>query len=179
MIWILLIILLVILVFAIVAVTAIYQSSNKQYHRSDIHFSGGANTDTGQMTSDNNYFKGISGELEDTIPISNSARNGRPSDKISQNITIRNLNDSSVANLKINDYLIIGRNDGEKVFKVSNDNTVSKKHCKLYYEVNNLYLCDLNSSNYTYLNKKRLTKPEICKSGDIIKVGKTYLKIEF
>ncbi|MCI6616521.1 FHA domain-containing protein [Ruminococcus sp.] len=179
MIWILLIILLVILVFAIVAVTAIYQSSNKQYHRSDIHFSGGANTDTGQMTSDNNYFKGISGELEDTIPISNSARSGRPSGKLSQNITIRNLNDSSVANLKINDYLIIGRNDGEKVFKVSNDNTVSKKHCKLYYEVNNLYLCDLNSSNYTYLNKKRLTKPEICKSGDIIKVGKTYLKIEF
>lgn len=176
---ILLIILLVILIFAIITVIVIYKSSNKQYHRSDIHFSGGADIDTGKMTSDNNYFKGISGELEDTISINNYSRIRKTSGELSKSITISNLNNSSVSNLRINDYLIIGRSDGKNVFKITNDNTISQKHCKLYYEMNNLYLCDLNSSNHTYLNKKRLTKPEICKSGDIIKIGKTYLKIEF
>lgn len=70
-------------------------------------------------------------------------------------------------------------NTDYKIFIDKKDFNIKKSFCKLYYEMNNLYLCDLNSSNYTYLNKKRLTKPEICKSGDIIKVGKTYLKIEF
>ena len=69
MLLILLIILLVILVVAIVVFIIMYRSSNRQQYRNDVYFSGGANMDTGQISSDNNYFKGVLTELDDTVVV--------------------------------------------------------------------------------------------------------------
>ncbi len=177
MLLVLLIIFAVILVFAIVAMFVIYRLSNSRKYKSEVHFLGGASTDTGQISRDNNYFKGISSQLDETTVVGTSdfAKN-----KKTKNIKIRisNLNNSSVDDLLITDYLIFGRISGEKRYSITNDGAVSKEHCKLYVYNDSLCLCDLNSSNHTYINGKIINEAVFYKSGDLIKMGNTFIKVE-
>lgn len=177
MLLILLIILLVILVFAIVAFIIIYRSSNRQQYRNDVYFSGGANMDTGQISKDNNSFKGVSTELYDTVFIESPSVN-REHRKNGISVIISNLNTSDVFQVIISDYLIFGRVRDEKTYCINNDNAISKNHCKLYVNTGHLYICDLGSSNHTYVNNKRINEAVLCKSGDLIKLGNTFIKIE-
>lgn len=177
MLLILLIILLVILLFAIVAFIIIFRSTNRHQYRNDVYFSGGANMDTGQISSDNNYFKGVSSELYDTIAIGMENVN-RECKADGIGVIISNLNTSEVSEVTISDYLIFGRVSGEKIYCISNDGAVSKNHCKLYIDTGHLYISDLCSSNHTYVNGTRINEDVLCKSGDLIKLGNTFIKIE-
>lgn len=177
MLLILLIILLVILVVAIVVFIIMYRSSNRQQYRNDVYFSGGANMDTGQISSDNNYFKGVSTELDDTVVVGMGNVN-RERKAHGIRVIISNLNTSDVCELTITDYLIFGRGSGEKMYCISNDGAVSKNHCKLYIDTGHLYVCDLCSSNHTYVNNARINEAILCKSGDLLKLGNTFIKLE-
>jgi len=55
------------------------------------------------------------------------------------------------------------------------DDSVSKKHCELLYENEELYISDLGSSNGTYVNGQRIIRVKL-KDNDKVKIGfKTYI----
>jgi len=175
MLWGLLVALLVILVVAVVIILFVWRGSNKQGYKDEVFFWGGANADTGQISTDNNYFKGVSDELSRTTVVSENLRSDSYKSFV---FVINNLNTNQQTKVRITDELIIGRVDGEKVFCIKNDNAVSKQHCKFYLYLEKLYVSDLNSSNHTFVNNKRITEPVLCKNGDVVKIGNTFLKIE-
>jgi serine protease Do len=51
------------------------------------------------------------------------------------------------------------------------DETISRQHCRIYFENSNYYISDLGSKNGTFVNGKKILK-EILRNADIIKVGK-------
>lgn len=158
----------------IMAVFIIRSAGKKRYYRKDIHFSGGANLDNGQISSDNNYFKGITSEMRDTVVADSNYYGNSPF-----TLTIVNLNTSHSETVAVTGELVIGRNTGSGMFTVEGDNMISHRHCKLYVNKGRLYICDLNSSNHTFLNNGQITKPEKCVRDDIIRIGNTYLKLVF
>lgn len=173
----LIVVLAIALIIAVALILYVMFSGKKIRFKHDIHISGGADVQTGQMISDNNYFKGLSGEINETMVIgSNFAQ--KPSRVEGIAVEINNLSVSEVKSVTITDYLVIGRADTPKNYCIAHDRAVSKNHCKLYVENNMLYLCDLGSSNHTYINKKIVEQPVLCNNGDLIKVGNTLLKIE-
>jgi pSer/pThr/pTyr-binding forkhead associated (FHA) protein len=172
----LLIVLIIFIIFAIIAVILICRSSKNIKHHSEIHFSGGANIDTGQISSDNNYFKGITVDTDNTYI---AANNFKAKENYPQFITIFNLNDLTQTKIEIYEQLFIGRAVGNEIFTIKNDNTVSKIHCKIFKSNGQLYVCDLNSSNHTYLNDTMVQSEVVCKCNDVLKIGKTELRIIF
>ena len=175
MLWGLLIALSFVLIVAVIIILCVWHGSNKKHYNDQVFFWGGANAENGQIANDNNYFKGVSDELNKTTVVSENLKKDYYK---SVAFAINNLNTNERTTIRITDELIIGRVDGHKVYCVNNDNAVSKTHCKIYLYLDKLYLADLNSSNHTFVNNKRITDPVLCKNGDVVKVGNTYLKIE-
>lgn len=173
---ILVIALIAILLCSAAVIITIYCSSKNNKRRNDIHISGGADIETGQISSDNNFFKGLSGTLEETWV---AESNLRAKNKSALKITIRNLRNSSSEQVIVSDRLIIGRADGEGIYTVRDDASVSKNHCILFISGGDLYISDLNSANHTYLNKKLIINSEKCHCNDVIRIGNTYLQILF
>ncbi len=64
--------------------------------------------------------------------------------------------------------VIIGRNPESDL--VLDDPLVSRKHCKILIKENSIFIKDLNSTNGTFLNGKRISFSEI-KVGDEISIG--------
>lgn len=76
----------------------------------------------------------------------------------------------------------IGRvkmNQAEECLVISNDAKISKNHCVLYEDKNTLFLADMNSRNHTWLNNRQVKTPTHLQNGDVIRVGDTWLRIEF
>lgn len=174
-----LILLIVFLIFLIVTLTAvliIYFSLKNARYKSEMHISGGANLETGRISSDDNYFKGISGDVTNTVVIEDF---GKSKNDECVKIKIVNLSNSETTVLTLTDYVIIGRQGGKKSYSLSMDPTVSKAHCKIYVASGRLYLYDLHSINHTFLNGVQVTSRAECKSGDVINVGNTKIRIFF
>lgn len=163
-------VLLVVLVIAVIVV--VNRFKNDSCRRKDVHISGGVNVETGQISSDNNYFKGISRSLEGTIVVGYDYRK-----HTIFNCTIHDINKSKKTTVQIKDVIIIGRLQSPEIYSITDDNMVSQRHCKLYLQDNKLWLCDMGSKNHTFLNGEIVTLPVECKSGDVITVGKTMLSI--
>jgi len=80
----------------------------------------------------------------------------------------------------------IGRASNKVDIKLTEDKTISRKHCKilgnysLKREIMEYIICDLESKNGVYINNKELSPGEkiYLNHGDIIQLGKTYLKFE-
>lgn len=161
---------------AAAVVIIIYSLSKTNKHRNDIHISGGVNIETGQISSDNNYFKGLSGKIEQTYVAQNDQNNKNFS---TVTVTICNLRTAESSKILIKSQLIIGRELGKEFYTVKDDNTVSKRHCKLFNKAGALYICDLNSVNHTYLNSKIILNSEKCHCNDVVRIGNTYLQIIF
>lgn len=53
------------------------------------------------------------------------------------------------------------------------DEYISKVHCTIYKEGENLYLIDLKSTNGTYVNDQLIESAYIIKNEDVIKLGNT------
>ncbi|MEM3872510.1 MAG: FHA domain-containing protein [Nitrososphaeria archaeon] len=58
-----------------------------------------------------------------------------------------------------------------------NDSLVSKRHCMIRKIGNRYYLTDMNSSNGTYLNGKKLLGTAEIKDGDLVKIGGNVFRI--
>jgi Inner membrane component of T3SS, cytoplasmic domain len=57
------------------------------------------------------------------------------------------------------------------------DDTVSTQHASLRYEDSKFFLTDLDSSNGTYVNEKRIAREEL-KDNDMVRVGEITLKFK-
>lgn len=162
-----------IVVVVIAAVIALVSFHPNEKKASEIHFLDGADVDSGRLSSDNNYFKGISGMLDDTVVVGGGEK--KPS---GITVLITNRLDASSWRLSVHDELTFGRESGGAAFCVR-DHAVSKLHCKIFVTKGKLYLCDLGSTNHTYLNGRQLMDVAELKNGDIIRIGKTEFEISF
>ena len=72
-------------------------------------------------------------------------------------------------NYIIDNMITLGRQEDNQI--QINDQYISKKHFKLYKEGGEYILIDLNSSNGTYLNERKIEGAVTLKDKDIIQVG--------
>ncbi len=170
--FVLIVVLLLLIILALIIFT-VQISKGKNHSRSEVHFSGGANLDNGRLSSDNNYFKGVSGALVDTVVVD---ENRRTATDFGFYITIKNRANGHCDKAVINGQLIIGRGVEKDTYTL-NDKFVSIHHCRLTVKNGRLFLDDLNSSNHTYLNGEQLHNTAEIHSGDTIKLGNTRLEI--
>lgn len=69
------------------------------------------------------------------------------------------------------DIVKIGRSsDNNEIFA---QGEISRHHCELYSVNKKLFIKDLGSSNGTYVNGKRISKPVWLKKGDKVSLGKS------
>jgi len=75
----------------------------------------------------------------------------------------------------IHKVMTIGRNpDNDIVIK---DPYVSGNHARFYVKNDKLFVEDLNSTNGTFVNGKRISKVEKLQEGDIIEIGRVSFKV--
>jgi pSer/pThr/pTyr-binding forkhead associated (FHA) protein len=72
--------------------------------------------------------------------------------------------------------ILVGRSN-EAIIKISYDNFCSRRHALLYWENNTGFIKDLNSTNGTFVNNKRISQPTELHDGDIIGLGDTKLVV--
>lgn len=77
------------------------------------------------------------------------------------------------------DKFVIGRDSSKADLPMPTDNMLSSMHCMIYMNNKNLYIKDLDSTNGTYLNGKKLSSPQILSKGDIILVGSVEMKFNW
>ena len=72
----------------------------------------------------------------------------------------------------------IGRASSNEI--VINDTAASRSHAYIEYkpETNTLTLTDLQSTNSTYLNRERISRPTPLKNNDTIRIGQVFLRLE-
>ncbi len=169
----LLVILVVLFVFLAIIFTRVV-SSKKDGNSHGIHVSGGASLDDGRVTTDKNYFKGLSDNLGGTIVTNNNYRQPK-----AFNAALVNKSTGKRANVYINDIMVIGRVKGDGIYSIESDTLVSKKHCKLIVRDNKLFISDLNSTNHTFVNGKKIYQDFELHNGDCIKIGNTRLEVKF
>ena len=67
------------------------------------------------------------------------------------------------------DNTIIGRRPDCNIRVLKS--AVSRQHCKLICENGHILVTDLNSSNGTYVNHKKIAEPTPVKPGDVVSIG--------
>src|SRR6187549_2481071 len=72
--------------------------------------------------------------------------------------------------------LSVGRVQGNELMLPKGN--VSKRHARLLYRDGRFIVTDLNSTNGTYVNRRRITQATIVREGDRIYIGDFVLRIE-
>ncbi len=78
--------------------------------------------------------------------------------------------------VKTDSKILIGRGK-ESNIRIDSDDFCSRKHALLYWVESKCFLEDLNSTNGTFLNKKKIVGKKEVKNKDIIGLGNTQLLI--
>lgn len=171
-----LIIVLLIALLALAVVVFILRSLNSSSKNVEVHMSGGADLKHGYVSSDNNYFKGLSGEPIQTVVLDHNKKNR---DYVGREIILCERKTSYKYRLNLCPEIVIGRSSADGMFTV-NDVSVSKKHCRIFVGSDgNVYVDDLNSLNHTYLNDEQIKMPRPLSSGDEIRIGSTRFAVVF
>ena len=55
------------------------------------------------------------------------------------------------------------------------DNAVSRRHAAILFRQGTVLVCDLGSSNGTYVNGRRISGEQPLNAGDVVRVGSTEL----
>jgi len=76
----------------------------------------------------------------------------------------------------IKEKIIVGRDSGSDI--VIDDIEISRNHLVITKEGKSFQIEDLNSTNGTFLNGKKLEKPTLLKNGDLISLGENHF-LEF
>lgn len=95
--------------------------------------------------------------------------------KMGQNI------DDEVFEIMIFDKVIIGRDAAKADVAFTSDDILSGRHCKLSYRDSILYICDLGSTNGTYVNGVPIGngKEYVLHNDDVILMGSMELRVNF
>lgn len=72
--------------------------------------------------------------------------------------------------------ITVGRVQGNELMLPKGN--VSKRHARLVHRDGRFIVTDLNSTNGTYVNRRRITQPTIVREGDRIYVGDFVIKVE-
>ncbi len=80
------------------------------------------------------------------------------------------------ATYELEDELTVGRSPGCGV-PTTYDMFSSTLHARLYRRSGSLWVEDLNSTNGTYVNSERITKPTKLARGDLLQVGATVFEV--
>ena len=150
------------------------QIKKTPHYRHDIIISGGVDIKTGQMRrNDHQYFNGTDSGRFDTVCIGRSAdlRGGRREHSVQlvQQSTARQFYGY------FETEIIIGRAaspDGAPSVVIDNDRFVSGSHCKIFEQGGMFCVCDMGSSNHTYLNGKIVEGAQYIDTGAFLKIGK-------
>ncbi|MBQ2613808.1 MAG: FHA domain-containing protein [Clostridia bacterium] len=90
-------------------------------------------------------------------------------------LTLTGINHEDFKVLPLKERVTLGRRpDNDLVFT---DTTVSGSHCAITVEEDAVFLCDLGSTNGTYLNTKRLSEKTEIHKGDVIALGQLEFRI--
>jgi len=73
--------------------------------------------------------------------------------------------------------LTFGRG-GQNDIQLQSDEYASSRHARIETRRDGVWLEDIGSTNGTYLNGTRLTRPKRLTSGDIVRIGETELRYE-
>jgi serine/threonine protein kinase len=84
---------------------------------------------------------------------------------------------ASGSEIQIRDELVIGRQASEEG-QLSQDAEISREHARIGRSGDHFVIEDLESTNGTFVNGRRITKPEILSPGDRIQVGATTLVVQ-
>lgn len=163
-------------VFAIIAVAFIVRSLKKPKISREMHFYNGADIEKGYVSTDNNFFKGVSAESDETRLIGTDHRTAKM-----RRISVKfiNLRTGRIDSVDLYDQLVIGRSPGANGFTIDSDPSVSKQHCMIFTNEGRVYLMDLKSANHTYLNSARITDIVDLSPNDVIKLGNTRLRVKY
>lgn len=166
----LLVLIAVLAVFVVLIFLGALKSSSKNV---DIHISGGADIKRGYMSYDNNFFKGLSGELVKTNVLNQDMRSNN---HYVRTLVLINQLTSQHYNLTLNPDIVLGRSEVDGGFIVQ-DVSVSKEHCKLIYDGRDVYIEDLHSTNHTFINETRVRTAQKINTGDVLRIGNTRFEI--
>lgn len=67
--------------------------------------------------------------------------------------------------------VIVGRSHDRTDYQLSGNSNISRQHMSFKVRNNTLYVVDMGSSNGTFLNGQRLTRPRKVKEGDVLTLG--------
>ncbi len=170
------IVIVVFAVFAIIALIVIIRSLKKPRVSREMHFFNGADIEKGYVSTDNNFFKGVSTESDETRLIGTDHRTAKM-----RRLSVKfiNLRTGRTDTVDLYDQLVIGRAPGTNGFTIDSDPSVSKQHCMIFTNEGRVYLMDLKSANHTYLNSARITDVADLMPNDIIKLGNTQLRVRY
>lgn len=98
--------------------------------------------------------------------------------KSSKVLLIFNLGNKEIKK-KMKDKLTIGRDMSKVDFPMPSDERLSSIHCMIFMNKRNLYIKDLDSTNGTYVNGRKVKDTQILSKGDIILIGSVEMKISW
>ncbi|HYX89435.1 MAG TPA: FHA domain-containing protein [Gaiellaceae bacterium] len=73
--------------------------------------------------------------------------------------------------------LTVGRSSGNDI-DLARDEYASSKHARIESRRDGVWLEDVGSTNGTYLNGTRVTRPKRLSPGDVVRIGETELRYE-
>jgi hypothetical protein len=76
----------------------------------------------------------------------------------------------------VDHVILIGR--GSDCQLVLDDDYVSTRHARIVDGPDGVYVEDLGSTNGTYVNNQRITSPTTIGFGDVVRIGRTILRLE-
>jgi predicted component of type VI protein secretion system len=79
--------------------------------------------------------------------------------------------------IEVEDELVIGR-QAEEVGRLAEDIEISRRHARIFREGSGFAVEDLGSTNGTFLNGRRIEKPELLGVGDQLEMGGTTMIVQ-
>ncbi|MBB6479225.1 FHA domain-containing protein [Spirochaeta isovalerica] len=77
--------------------------------------------------------------------------------------------------IPLNENFSIGRLDSSDL--ILSSGSVSRRHARMNFDGEDLYIQDLNSSNGTFVNGSRIKERSLLRHGDLLKIGQTEFRV--
>jgi pSer/pThr/pTyr-binding forkhead associated (FHA) protein len=78
--------------------------------------------------------------------------------------------------IEVETSIVVGR-DADSGLRLDGDDFASARHARLESRTDGIWVEDLNSTNGTFVNAKRITAERL-EAGDVVRIGQTELELE-